>query len=392
MSRVTRALAAGLLLATSGFSEAGPRFSGYVKSFLITSESVDLPGSTRTWQSQNSLRVMWEGFGDRSAWQVHYELSPILSSRSQTLVDKVTFASPGAWRLTDLDAQLAQDGKQRLVQNLDRFNVQFNLDAGDLTIGRQPITFGAARVINPTDVFLPFDVRTFNQEYRIGVDAVRFQHPFGQLSEFDIGVIAGDDVRASTSAAFVQIRTHVDGKDLQFAAARFAKQSLIGGGVQSALGDFGFWLEAAGVSGDDDYIRLSTGLDYAFTESVFAMAEYHYNGAGSDDPSGYFGQLASTPYRVGGVFLLGEHYLIPVINWQVTPLWSASLQSVVNLSDHSTFVNLSAVYNVTQNAYMDLGYYHFSGDSFRPSPGGIRPGSEYGGNPDTLYASLRFYF
>ena len=101
------------------------------------------------------------------------------------------------YRLTDLDTNLLDnDNKNPLYQNLDRLNFQVQMDAGDLTIGRQAISFGSARIINPTDIFLPFDVRTFNTEYRNGVDALRFQRPWGDLGEIDIGIVLGKDAKS----------------------------------------------------------------------------------------------------------------------------------------------------------------------------------------------------
>jgi len=51
--------------------------------------------------------------------------------------------------------------------------------------------------------------------------------------------------------------------------------------MQSELGSLGFWLEAAYVDGESNYVRASTGVDYAFNEVIFGMVEYHFNGAGS---------------------------------------------------------------------------------------------------------------
>ena len=366
-------------------------WSGYLKSFAVAQDGIRIgPFKTpRQYQSQNSVRLMVNHFEDNSVFQLHYEVSPVFSSRESGF-DSATLATTGGWRLTDPASTLSNDGKNRVLQNLDRLNVQFQLDAGDLTIGRQPITFGMARIINPTDVFLPFDVRTFNQEYRFGVDAVRFQHAFGQLSELDVGVIVGDGARADTSAAFLQVRTNVDGHDLQFALTRFAGQSLAGGGIQTALGDFGFWAEVAGVTGDEDYVRASTGFDYAFTENAFGMIEYHYNGAGAKDPADYGARFDATPYQVGGVFLLGRHYLIPAFSLQVSPLVSLQFQSLLNLDDQSSFSLLAAAYNVAENCYMDFGLYGFSGTGIDGPPPTL--GSEYGGNPTTFYVSLKYYF
>lgn len=383
------------LLTLPALPPAMADFSGYIKSYAVVQDEIDTPviQADRLWQSRNSMRLMWRRLGDDYAWALHYELAPAFNSRSRNF-DNATFTTgSNVYRVSDPQPTL-DDGedKHRLYQNLDRFNVQFNLEAGDLTIGRQAIAFGAARVINPTDVFIPFDVRTFDQEYRVGVDAVRFQYPFGRLGEIDMGIVLGDGGRSDNSAGFFQIRDNLGGFDLQFSLIRFAEQNLAGAGLQSSLWNLGTWLETAYVSGDFDYWRTSAGLDYAFTENVYGMIEYHHNGAGSDDPALYLQQSTTLPYQRGGVFLLGEHYLIPVITWQATPLWSLAFQSLHNLDDGSAFMSVTAQYNLAENVYADFGYYHFRGDDLSLVAGMPLLESEYGTNPDTLYASLRYYF
>ncbi|MFP6808779.1 MAG: hypothetical protein VB957_16615 [Pseudomonadales bacterium] len=376
--------------------ERQSNFSGYAKSFAVAQDkiSTDFFEIPQTYQSQNSIRIMWEQSKGIRGIQIHYELSPVFLSRQQA-VESATFSIVGdTYRLTDIQSSLSdEDDKTQLYQNLDRLNVQWRFDHGDLTIGRQAITFGSARMINPTDIFLPFNVQTFNQEYRAGVDAIRYQTPFGDLGEIDIGIVLGEDAKPENSAAFLQLKANVDGKDLQLAITQFAEQTLVGVGIQTALGDFGFWFEIADVSGDLDYLRASIGLDYAFTENIFGMVEYHYNGAGSDDPAEYLALFNILPYQRGGVFLLGQEYLMPSLSFQLSPLWNFGIQSIINLSDQSAFVSISAEYYLAENFYMDFGYYHFEGDELTTLVPGIpRFQSEYGTNPDVLYASIRFYF
>lgn len=363
---------AATLTASAQSGHAETRVSGYAKSYVIATSDVT--------QSLNALRVMVDRVDDNRAFQIHAELTPLFSSAVQPI--GAPTPAKRAWRITDPPLVASIHDKRAVLQNLDRLNVQFNFDSGDLTIGRQAVTFGMARVINPTDVFLPFDVRTFNTEYRIGVDAVRFQRPLGQLGELDVAIIAGEDARPETSAALVQARTRVGGQDVQLTAMRFAQQNLLGGGLQTAIGGAGFWLEAAAVSGRDDYVRVSTGLDYAFSEDVYALIEYHFNGAGENEPANYAALINSTPYQAGGVFLLGRHYVIPSASVQLSPLWAFGAQAIVNVSDRSAFGSVSATWSVGQNLYADFGLYVFSGDS----------ATEYGDNPQTAYASLRYYF
>ena len=377
--------------------QAETNFSGYLKSYAVAQDKIsnDLFQADTSYQSQNSGRFMLESFTDNVVLQMHYEVSPVFVSRAIG-TDTPTFNVVGdSYRLTDLQSSLSNDenDKNQIFQNLDRFNVQVQLDGGDLTIGRQAISFGAARLINPTDVFLPFDVQTFNTEYRTGVDAIRFQKPWGELGEIDIGIVLGEDADKANSAAFVQIRNNINGKDVNFAIIEFAQQTLIGAGVQSELGSLGFWFEAAYVSGDEDYLRSSTGLDYAFTEKTFGMIEYHYNGAGSDDPDDYLALFNTTPYQRGGVFLLGKNYLMPSVSLQASPLWSFALQAIVNLDDSSAFTSFTAEYNIAENFYMDFGLYLFAGDDITVSPFSLPIfGSEYGANPNALYTSIRWYF
>ncbi|MBQ76335.1 MAG: hypothetical protein CMQ20_15115 [Gammaproteobacteria bacterium] len=393
---MTRNLILSLYLLTAAFNAfAESKFAGYIKSFAVAQDGINTTALSlqETYQSQNSVRLMWEKFG-KAIWQVHYEISPVMLSRQQP-VDSPTFAAVSdSYRLTDLQTSLSdRSDKNQVYQNLDRFNVQWQFSRGDLTIGRQAISFGSARIINPTDIFLPFNVQTFNQEYRTGVDAIRYQAPLGDLGEFDMGFVLGEDGKTENSAAFLQLRSNVQGKDLQFAFTRFAEQTLVGAGIQTAIGDFGFWFELARVNGDTDYLRTSIGLDYAFTENSFAMIEYHHNGAGSDDPSEYLSLLATLPYQSGGVFLLGKDYLMPSFSLQLSPLWILSTQAIYNLGDDSAFVSLSAEYNVLEDFYMDFGFYHFFGDEITILvPGVPLLGSEYGTNPDVIYASIRFYF
>ena len=391
-----RIIAAVFLLAAPTSALAEINISGYLKSFVVAQDQLDNPvfQFDKNYQSQNSARIMLDGFSGSITWQLHYELSPVFVSKALA-TERPTFNVVGDnYRLTDPDTNLLDDdNKTQLYQNLDRLNFQVQMDAGDLTIGRQAISFGSARIINPTDIFLPFDVRTFNTEYRNGVDALRFQRPWGDLGEIDIGVVLGKDAKSENSAAFLQLRTNHSGTDYHLAIIEFAEQQLFGLGLQTAIWDLGFWLEAAYVNGDENYLRLSTGVDYSFSERTFVQIEYHYNGAGSNDHNDYLSNLSATPYQRGGVFLLGENYIMPSFTVQLSSLWFVATQVIYNLDDNSAFLSVSAEYNIAENFYMDFGYYHFSGDEFSLTETGLpKLDSEYGSNPSTLFASIRYYF
>lgn len=396
-----------LLILLCPLSQAELQLAGYLKSYAVYQEQLNIhqlanSPSPSKFESQNGLRLMADYFvGDNAAIELHYEFSPVLRSVEQNTNTLGDSANEGGYRISDIAQTLgsSEPKKANYFQNLDRLNIQLNFDFADVTLGRQAITLGAARVINPSDVFLPFDVRTFNQEYRIGIDAIRVQKSLGALTELDFGFIAGTDAKASNSAVFFQGRSNFSGSDISATVMRFAQQELLGVGLETALGDFGLWFEAAQVWGEDDYLRASIGLDYAITGNLFAFMEYHYNGAGSSDSKDYLKQLSQLPYRQGGVFLLGQHYLIPNISWSATPLLKLNGSALFNLNDKSSFINLSAEYSLSDNLYSDVSVYIFSGHKpeltttdtapFIPS---LQLQSEYGSSPKLMYVSLRYYF
>lgn len=382
---------------TRRFQDIQTHISGYLKTYGVAQAALrtDFFSLGEIYQSQSSGRLMVESFSDSVVFQMHYELSPLSVSRSLG-ADSLTYRIVGdSYRWSDLEASLSnsEGSKTQLYQNLDRFNVQIQTESYDVTIGRQAIAFGSARFINPIDVFLPFNLRTFNTEYRTGVDAIRVQRAWGDLGEIDVGLVFGADADPETSAAFLQLRNNVAGKDFNFSLIEYAEQTLVGGGMQSELGSLGFWLEAAYVDGQSNYVRASTGVDYAFNEVIFGMVEYHFNGAGSRRSEDYLSLYETQPYQRGGVFLLGERYVIPSLAVQVSPLLSFNVQGIFNLEDNSNYTMLSAEYNVAENVYMDFGVYVFSGRGLMLSPQqSLMLGSEYGANPNMLYASLRWYF
>lgn len=368
---------------------------GSVRTFVVHEEG----GGDGRWEALSRMRVKLKfSHGDSESGELDYELIPRLKERGgapgASILAGVVFPT---YRAIDLNETLyPSDERERnfvLEQNLDRAFASFHWSRLDLITGRQPVAFGSARAVNPTDVIAPFSHLTIATEERPGVDAVRVRAPAGALGELDAGVVFGEDFKAEKSAAFVRSRWYVHKTDVVLTAMVFRENHLIGIDMARAVGGAGAWLEAAHVlvkdEAGDDYLRTSAGMDYSFTAKLYAFAEYHYNGPGSAKPAKYLDTLGTVPYTEGGVRLLGRHYLAPGISYQLNPLLVLSAEAMVNLADGSALAFPKAQYSLADNASLSMGATLAIGAS--PAAGGV-PESEFGLYPDLYYAALSVYF
>ena len=417
----------GMLVSSSTFAQ-GFNYTGYVKSYALGQDGIEVDYSgiddagidssgaygdsfstDSSFQSQNSLRLMGSYLSENSGYfEIHYEAQPLYFSNnlndtnpnenSTSGIGSTLNTGSNRFRYKDLDPVLSEHGDHVVVlQNLDRFNYQLGTDSGDLTIGRQVISFGSARFINPTDIFLPFVLQTLNQEYRVGIDAIRYQVDLDGFTILDSGLIIGEDGKKENSAAFFRGKTSLEGNDFEAIYIQLDNAWLAGGGIERALGDFGFWLETAYMNNNSDninsYWRHSIGSDFALDDNIIVMMEYHYNGAGSRDSRDYIDILQQQPYERGGVYLLGQNYLIPAISWVANPLVSVTASSFFNLDDQSSFISLTAEVSWSDNLYSDFGSQMSIGNNPEiNSSGEVNLASEFGSYPLSLYASLRYYF
>ena len=402
-------------------------FSGYAKSYALGQDKIIIEDASEqdkdqpivgNFQSQNALRLMGSYLSRKKGnVELHYEVQPLyfsntdLVSGSGSLGSTISVANT-QYRFKDLNVVLEEVGDDGVIlQNLDRFNYQYSNKYGDLTIGRQVLSFGSSRFTNPTDIFIPFAIQTLNQEYRVGIDAIRYKADVGDFAVIDMGFIIGKDAKKQNSVAFLRGKNSIAGNDIELLVIALDDAWLIGGGVERAIADFGFWFETAYMNWDEhntigsdkytspytnNYWRTSIGSDYAINKDIIFMIEYHYNGAGSRNPDEYNELASQAPYQKAGVFLLGQHYIIPAVTWLASPLVSLSASAFYNVSDNSIFINISSETSWTDNLYSDFGVYLTAGDNlqYQRAAEDIQYsfGSEFGAYPLSIYASLRYYF
>jgi hypothetical protein len=144
-------------LTNSAFSEI--YFKGYAKTYSVYTQAIELGNTTfsdEQFQQQSALRLMWAKEWSGAQLEFHYDVQPIAFSSDAfqaSLTSNAVEQNP--YRIDDLSFELGVFSDERehhqTFQNLDRLNLQWQFEQGDLTVGRQAIGFGSARFVNPSD-------------------------------------------------------------------------------------------------------------------------------------------------------------------------------------------------------------------------------------------------
>lgn len=378
---------------------AGPEIStsGYVRNFLVISDSKNDTAFEALSRARIKLNIVTS---ESSSWELAYEVLPWIRDRGGILSDR-SFANSSffSYRIDDLDENIFvnQEREFVLAQNLDRAFLTYTATDFDLYVGRQPVAFGSARVINPTDIIAPFTVNTIAKDELVGVDAIRMKTPLAEMGEIDVGIVFGNDFNANESAAFVRMKYYVFKTDVSLMTMVFKENILLGINLVRSIGGAGTWLEAAQTLADaatdyrpeKNYFRLSIGADYSFTSRLYAFIEYHFNGAGTGTPSDYLNTDAETAFTDGAVYLLAKHYIAPGLSFEITPLLIFGSQLLFNIEDGSSLFSPKFEWSVSQNIYAGFSAFIGLGNE---SPDPDSPENEFGLYTDTYFASLSFYF
>ncbi len=430
MIRILWILLSSSCILLNGFLEASEasdwneniQISGHIKSYFMATDQADVEGDPSTIgmidgfaDNKFRLKLLWNPT-DIVTFELAYALMPIIRGTNYQSTISFLDIENDIYRIEDIDQQIYPDqddaeGSFILTNNLDRAVVTFSPGFGDIHIGRQAISFGMARVINPTDIIAPYNFNELDVENRVGVDAARLTLPIGDLGEFDAGMIFGEEGYIDHSAYYILTKLYIKQTDVSFIVMDF-KENLMGGvNLSRSVKGAGVWLEAAYTwaqllsdhDKEQDYFRATIGMDYNinFKNSILVFLEYHYNGASSGDPKGYLWQVMETSkiaYQQGSTFLLGEHYLAPGFSTQLSPLISVSGIMLINVTDSSLFFLPQLEYNMAENLYVTIGAGISAGRGSRLDSDNLFDlpvldiESEFGLYPEFYFASVKIYF
>jgi len=395
-----RYLTSILIIVTISFANH-LEYGGYWKNFFTYNHYPDFYNVTDDVGSYNQTgRINLSIIpADRLSFNLSYNLSFRIRDNNLNTLEDLYPTKNNGYRVIDLDDDLFRSDDPAsnfsIAQNFDRLYIRYSSFA-DLYIGRQAIAWGAARMINPTDIIAPYNFDALDTEERIGVDGVRIKIPVGLMHEIDCGYIAGKDFDPDSSAIFIRPKFYLYEKDFSFTFLKFNKNDyLYGFDLMGSILDAGLWFEIAystiEISSDNNEktVRMSIGSDYTMLDGeLYLAAEYHFSDVGENDAAKYIDNYSKPSFVKGLVPFMGKNYFIPSVSYQFTPLISGSANIFWNLGDLSAVISPALEYNVAQDLYLSAGGYLGLGKQ-----GTITDAkSEFGNYPDMFFTTFRYYF
>ncbi len=211
-----------------------------------------------------------------------------------------------SYPLVNLQWEVLQNGRWYGLAEMDRFNLDYQADDWQLTVGRQRIAWGTALVWNVIDLFNPLSFLDFDYEERPGSDAVRFQYFTGALSRVEIVTQPEKKWKDQTSALFWN--THLGEYDLFFLAGIKKRRRTAGLAWSGYIKDAGFRGEillsdplnrgpqlpapAPGIPSLTQQkklaLRLVVSADYSFPNSFYVHGEVLFQNDGVKKLAGLY--------------------------------------------------------------------------------------------------------
>lgn len=388
--------------------EAGSlELGGYLRTLSgVSQAALSGPETDRTTAfNAEVLRLAWVlRLGSAVVLEAHERVQiQVSSAPSAATVTPAGFGvSAVPDRTVDLRHDFLRQDRARAWHDVDRLSLTLYTGAGDVTVGRQAITWGVSALFPVADLWARFSPFELDTEEKPGIDAVRWLAYPGGRWELDAVVAdrgSRDDLSAGLRASLV-----LPWADLWVGGGKLWREAMVMGGVSAPMGSWklrgeavlAWHLDDDGArgwrSGELQPPRVTLGADW-LGGGVAVTGEYHYNGVGAPDPRRYPDVLGDPRFARGESYYLGRHYLGGVVTWAPgNDRLSLTLSALANLRDPSTAWTPAATYDLGQSARVSVGGVLTSGTA--PDPASLLPvlRSEYGTYGDLGFTRISLYF
>ncbi len=243
---------------------------------------------------------------------------------------------------------------------LNHAYVSFRPGPVEVVVGKQYMTWGAAWVFNPTELFRPKNV--FEPSYdREGVGALVVKIPLGPLSDLLVGLVPNGSL--SESGKVARVRIPIGSWDASAVAAYLTENSVpfnvagsdgnagritVGGDLTGEIGNFGIWVEGTfSDRAEEQWIEATLGGNHSLADGTLFLVEVLYNGRGAwnapYEAGAWIGRLT------GDTRTLGRLTSYAMVSRQVGQLWNLAGSLIANPGDGSAVFVPSISYDFAEN-------------------------------------------
>lgn len=350
---------------------------------------------------QQGARLMLDDFSDNAEWSAH----GIVGRQHYRGFAVPGLQSSDLFRYRSLaGAQVSSDGAYDttvLAWEVDRAFYKWRFDQASLSLGRQPIDWGAGRFWQPLNVFGAFAPTALDTEFKPGIDAAVLSWYPSQLSSLTGVVSPGPaDNPAIPYSAAAHYSTRVGAtSQLTVLGGRVIGNDQFGGALEGDWQGLGWRIEGLysrrNGSGDKSLFWIA-GVDYQLDDGTLFTLEVYDNGAGATREDQLPNTVLPLRVRYGLQQQLSRHLLgfglqkklTPLLNLSYT-LLGATLKDNQGRRKYSLLNQLNLIYSLANESDLLLSLAIGSG---KGASAAGQPQSEFGHLPPTVTLRWRCYF
>jgi hypothetical protein len=277
----------------------------------------------------------------------------------------------------DLDYELVRKNDFFYGQQFYRAYARVDLGPVVFIGGRQKVDWGVMRLISPGDLFTRVSIFNVEKEERVGATAANLTvTPAAGLKLNAVYEVQPDFDRARIGGRITKTLGHFDVSAL---GGKFLQDEDFGFDFTGDLGK-------AGVRGEfvydraefgSDYVQAAAGIDYGWENSLYLALEYFFNGNGRGVPV-----TAATPPTGTQVLSIHKNFVELEVKYDLMPLWSVMMLTVVDLNGGSVFLN-------PESKYAPLSWLEILGGAQIPVG---QSGGEFTAFPNVYYFQTQMFF
>ena len=309
--------------------------------------------------------------------EAQYEVNGIISNKNMFVMTEI---SENKRQIVKLAQNIHTDTHTVINHYLDRFFIKQIFDFGELSVGRQRVSWGVGRIWQPTDLFNPLNPANFSKIEKDGADVVSAKVYIGNFTDLEIVYNPTMSIYHDNYGA--RFRTNYKEYDLSLMTGYFDGTYVVGGDFAGNLSDAGFRGEfvysAVNENVEQDFLKFILGLDYQFSENIYGLIEYQHNGQGTN----YRNQYDFVSLLKGDILNVGTNYIALNANYRLNDLTNIGFGNISNINDSSGFFNISGIYQISQSWQFNLTAMLTYGSK----------GSEYRLYPYAVYMITEWFF